>query len=109
MIRQITLSVMVPQCLDKPHVRRVKYVIAPVRAVQEMHPCLLVDEIARKILDYAPKRDQFSLAITCKAFAEPALDTLWHEQRSLVPLIRCMPQDLWIIKGSIRRVTRILV
>uniref|UniRef100_A0A5K1K0P3 Cell surface hydrophobicity-associated protein n=1 Tax=Ganoderma boninense TaxID=34458 RepID=A0A5K1K0P3_9APHY len=36
-----------------------------------------------------------ALAVTCKAFMEPALNVLWKSQRSLGPLVRTLPADLW--------------
>ncbi|KAF8139346.1 hypothetical protein K438DRAFT_1785764 [Mycena galopus ATCC 62051] len=36
-----------------------------------------------------------ALARTCKTFQDPALDALWRFQYSLVPALRCFPDDLW--------------
>ncbi|KAJ7175222.1 hypothetical protein C8R43DRAFT_599790 [Mycena crocata] len=36
-----------------------------------------------------------ALAKTCKAFSSPALDLLWMFQQSLMPLLCCMPPDVW--------------
>lgn len=68
-----------------------------------MHPCLNVQEILWIIFDSllndAPSRENtsalISLAITCHTFEHMALDILWRTQRNLVPLIKCMPTDLW--------------
>ncbi|KAJ6453440.1 hypothetical protein C8R47DRAFT_1168289 [Mycena vitilis] len=35
------------------------------------------------------------LARVCKAFQNPALNILWESQSSLVPALRCLPDDLW--------------
>ncbi|GBE80900.1 hypothetical protein SCP_0306210 [Sparassis crispa] len=35
------------------------------------------------------------MAMTCQAFKEPALDILWHNLITLVPLIQTLPQDAW--------------
>ncbi|KAJ7646262.1 hypothetical protein DFH06DRAFT_1300636 [Mycena polygramma] len=34
---------------------------------------------------------------TCKALQDPALDALWRTQTSIVPLLSCMPEDLFNI------------
>ncbi|KAF9465182.1 hypothetical protein BDZ94DRAFT_1254739 [Collybia nuda] len=68
-----------------------------------MHPCLSVQEILWIIFDSllndAPSRENkgtvISLAITCRTFENMALDVLWRTQVNLVPLIKCMPADLW--------------
>ncbi|KAF8142805.1 hypothetical protein K438DRAFT_1877402 [Mycena galopus ATCC 62051] len=48
-----------------------------------------------------------ALARTCKGFSStsPALDLLWMYQSSLMPLLKCMPGDVWDEDddGSIRR------
>ena len=36
-----------------------------------------------------------SMAVTCKAFTEPTLNVLWRSQRSLGPLVRTLPAELW--------------
>ncbi|KAH7924234.1 hypothetical protein BV22DRAFT_524876 [Leucogyrophana mollusca] len=36
------------------------------------------------------------LARTCRVFKDPALDALWSHLKSLEPLMRCLPEDLWI-------------
>jgi hypothetical protein len=38
-----------------------------------------------------------SLARTCKALQQPALDLLWHHQDGLIPLLKCMSNDLWYV------------
>ena len=40
-------------------------------------------------------RDVLSLALTCKAFLEPALDRLWRRQTTLFNLIKTLPDDSW--------------
>lgn len=62
-----------------------------------MHPCLTIDEILRNVFEHSPKSQLPALALTCRAFLEPCLDLLWHEQLSFVPLIQCMPTDLWTV------------
>ncbi|KAJ7190344.1 hypothetical protein GGX14DRAFT_483421 [Mycena pura] len=37
-----------------------------------------------------------TLARTCKAFQDPALDLLWsHQRNTMINLLMCMPNDLW--------------
>ncbi|KAH9922099.1 uncharacterized protein B0H18DRAFT_527284 [Fomitopsis serialis] len=38
-----------------------------------------------------------ALALTCRAFHEPALDVLWSLQEGLSHLVECLPTDLWTI------------
>ncbi|KAF8447224.1 hypothetical protein L210DRAFT_3757192 [Boletus edulis BED1] len=69
-----------------------------------MHPALYVEEILLEIFGhcydraghrmyyiYINKTDLPTLARTCKAFRDPALDILWAELYSLAPLIKCLP------------------
>ncbi|KDQ57885.1 hypothetical protein JAAARDRAFT_206673 [Jaapia argillacea MUCL 33604] len=63
-----------------------------------MHAALLVAEIFRIIVDEAYLLDPAhcaSLARTCRAFTDIALDALWAYQYNLAPLIMTMPSDLW--------------
>ena len=67
------------------------------------HRCLEIPEILGLIFDSilndAPsgesRRTVLALALTCHGFKDTALDVLWYTQTSLVPLIKCMPSDLW--------------
>ncbi|KAH7929497.1 hypothetical protein BV22DRAFT_130028 [Leucogyrophana mollusca] len=81
-----------------------------------MHRCLhitdILHKIASKIYDYPvdpssmdcfdipylrrARADLASLARTCRIFRDPALDSLWSFLKSFDPLIRCLPQDLWV-------------
>ncbi|KAH7924043.1 hypothetical protein BV22DRAFT_541321 [Leucogyrophana mollusca] len=78
-----------------------------------MHRCLhatdILYEIASKIYGYPgdpstmrmpvlrqARADLASLARTCRTFRDPALDVLWSFLNSFDPLIRCLPQDLWV-------------
>lgn len=78
-----------------------------------MHRCLEVAEILATIIDYvkvlphiAPfdggytpftegNHHLLQLAVTCRAFSEPALNALWRTQKSLLPLIETLPEDAW--------------
>ncbi|KAJ7123200.1 hypothetical protein C8R44DRAFT_785528 [Mycena epipterygia] len=68
---------------------------------------LQIIEIVHMICDeadtgshYYPQKILFSLATTSRMFSGRALDNIWREQRSLVPLVKCMPDTLWEEKGQ---------
>jgi len=67
---------------------------------QTMYPTILRDaDVTQKLLDAiieAPggRRSVSRLARTCKAFCEPALNVLWRELDSLVPIIALFPAHL---------------
>jgi hypothetical protein len=69
-----------------------------------MHPSLEIEEILRCIFEFVygdpllqPKRRSLAnLAITCRTFLRPALETLWFHLPSLGPLIMCLPEDAWV-------------
>jgi hypothetical protein len=64
-----------------------------------MHRCLLIPEIVSlfctELGNVGAKRSLAAFAQTRLAFSEPALDALWYELHSLIPLVQCMPCDLW--------------
>ena len=64
-----------------------------------MHRCLLIPEIARLICselrNVGARKSLAALAQTCLAISEPALDSLWYEIHDIIPLVKCMPPDLW--------------
>ncbi|KIJ08723.1 hypothetical protein PAXINDRAFT_120203, partial [Paxillus involutus ATCC 200175] len=64
-----------------------------------MHRCLQITEILLEIFEvvFTSKNrypDLAGLARTCRSFSEPALDRLWHNQPSLLPLVMCFPRDI---------------
>jgi len=65
-----------------------------------MFPPILRDaDVTQKILEAiidAPggRRSVSRLARTCKAFCEPALNVLWRELDSLIPIIALFPAHL---------------
>ncbi|KAJ7856884.1 hypothetical protein B0H13DRAFT_2576261 [Mycena leptocephala] len=80
-----------------------------------MHRCLQIDDIVAEIfLHLECRSDTYitpperkvnwralaALAITCRGFAERALDVLWQDQ-PLDHLLRCLPQDLLRLLRSI--------
>ncbi|KAJ7089107.1 hypothetical protein C8R44DRAFT_686666, partial [Mycena epipterygia] len=60
-----------------------------------MHHYLQISEVLRSICDQTSRGDLVSLARTCQAFRDPALDAVWHTLTSLVPLLRCLPPHIW--------------
>ncbi|GLB45700.1 hypothetical protein LshimejAT787_2600330 [Lyophyllum shimeji] len=76
-----------------------------------MHPCLNLTEIQAVIFGHLSNPDLqvngdplpdfatlASVARTCTAFTEVALDALWRDQTSLAPLLQVMPADLWLLR-----------
>ena len=81
-----------------------------------MHHALHIEEILLNIFSYChilvrrsrPRRARFrvtrryanvdlaTLARTCMAFKEPALDMIWAELDDLTPLVRCLPKESWV-------------
>ncbi|KAI0812295.1 hypothetical protein BC629DRAFT_1436394 [Irpex lacteus] len=63
-----------------------------------MHTCLQVEDIVHEIIkvfsDARDRRSITTVARTCKAFHEPAMDALWRKMDGLGPLLECMPGDL---------------
>lgn len=58
----------------------------------------LVAELSNMVLECLG-RDNLpsvvSLATTCRALYEAAMDALWAELQSISPLVKCLPQDAW--------------
>ncbi|KAK7468686.1 proteasome regulatory particle subunit [Stygiomarasmius scandens] len=67
---------------------------------QTMFPIILREpEVTQKLLEAilespGGKRSLSRIARTCKAFKEPALDVLWRELDSLIPIIGLFPSSL---------------
>ncbi|RDB14582.1 hypothetical protein Hypma_016418 [Hypsizygus marmoreus] len=76
-----------------------------------MHHCLHIPEIFARICgqcDYSLPWERHlhavvALARTCRAFYEPAIAHLWYDIDSLIPLVKCMPADLWAITTGFPR------
>lgn len=64
------------------------------------HKCLLIAELTQNIFKYVSEPDLVSLALTCQFFLNPALDLLWRKQDSLLPLLMCMPSNLWMLRDN---------
>jgi hypothetical protein len=62
-----------------------------------MHRALESEDIIYAILEHVKYSSTIlvNIAMTCSRLAGPALDILWREQPSMVPLIMCLPQDTW--------------
>ncbi|KAJ8580140.1 hypothetical protein M405DRAFT_847805 [Rhizopogon salebrosus TDB-379] len=67
-----------------------------------MHRALLVDDIVHAVLQNVTSSatDMVNFASTCSAVSFPTLNILWRMQSSLGPLIMCLPQDTWEIRGD---------
>ena len=61
-----------------------------------MHPALNILEIVVDVFSYLDKKTLRSLSRTSRSLREPALDLLWREQDSLIPLFKCLPQSRWV-------------
>ena len=64
-----------------------------------MHRCLQIDEIVRNMLAYVNRADCLSVAMTCHALLETALDEVWRSLTTIEPLLRCLPPGC-ISQGS---------
>ncbi|EPQ55500.1 hypothetical protein GLOTRDRAFT_93132 [Gloeophyllum trabeum ATCC 11539] len=75
-----------------------------------MHQCLQISEILCLIVKFISegriivpwegdnpiiRRDLLSLTLTCKTIHGVAVAALWKRQDSFVPLLKCLPSDLW--------------
>jgi hypothetical protein len=67
-----------------------------------MRRALLVDDIVHVVLQNVTSSamNMINFASTCSAVSSPALNILWRIQSSLEPLIMCLPQDTWEIRGD---------
>jgi hypothetical protein len=79
---------------------QVRLVLSRVTAyMPAMHKCLetpdLLEMICKVLKDDFGNHALSSLARTCRAFHEPALDILWNTLSSLVPLLKTFPPCLW--------------
>lgn len=59
-----------------------------------MHRCLNVDEILRLVAEnVAERHGLLDMALTCKTFHGPAIDTLWEDLPGLHPLLPLLAKD----------------
>ena len=54
---------------------------------------MVVNEIMRLICLYSNRRSLSRLARTCKNLHDPAIQALWSDLNSLVPLVLCLPAE----------------
>ncbi|KAI5896043.1 uncharacterized protein SCHCODRAFT_02531507 [Schizophyllum commune H4-8] len=68
------------------------------------HRCLGILDITQIICEDLFEEDYLaslsSLAATCSYISDTALDVLWKEQNSLVPLLRTLPENLLTVAGN---------
>ncbi|KAJ7168943.1 hypothetical protein C8R46DRAFT_995504, partial [Mycena filopes] len=69
-----------------------------------MHDALYIPELVNVICEFTSTFDSAqctptlaALARTHTTFRDPALDLLWRQMSSLLPLLQCFPPDLWTI------------
>ncbi|RDX53459.1 hypothetical protein OH76DRAFT_1222152 [Lentinus brumalis] len=65
-----------------------------------MHEALCISEILLHICAFADDRTLAVLARCCSPFHECATRVLWHHLRSLAPLVRCFPSNMWRERGG---------
>ncbi|KAG1816828.1 uncharacterized protein BJ212DRAFT_1480683 [Suillus subaureus] len=63
-----------------------------------MHSALQNFDIICTICSYVHRGSLPALASTCRVFERPALDVLWRNLRSVEPLVKCLPSDLFGIE-----------
>ncbi|TFK82127.1 hypothetical protein K466DRAFT_530844 [Polyporus arcularius HHB13444] len=71
------------------------------------HRALHIAEVLRHICGVADNRTLAILARTCRAFQEPAIQTLWRCLTDLIPLVKCFPPDAWMIEGNKMKFARL--
>jgi hypothetical protein len=84
-----------------------------------MHHCFHIEEILASIFEFVltdvgnqktyDKRSVLALVKTCRTFNGPALQVLWKNLFSPVPLFLIMPDDLWQMEESVNPAPRTLV
>lgn len=68
--------------------------VARIRRSATRHP-LETLEIFDLVCEFLGSPGRFSLALTCRAFEEPAMRVLWRELVSWEPLLQSLPPDIW--------------
>ncbi|EKM53836.1 uncharacterized protein PHACADRAFT_260380 [Phanerochaete carnosa HHB-10118-sp] len=76
-----------------------------------MHPLVAIDEIFQVILVNINERITLRcLALSCRAFYDPAMDELWADLEGLQPLVKCLPSHMVKkAKGTIAAVVSSMV
>lgn len=62
-----------------------------------MHRALYIVELVHQIASHTDTASLPGLASTCRAFQDPALDALWGDLPSVMPIVDCLPMHLWHI------------
>nr|GAT55157.1 predicted protein [Mycena chlorophos] len=73
-----------------------------------MHRCLQISEIILNVVAYLPQsRDLAAVALVCRAFEAPALDSLWREPGHdlLQHILGCFPDDLLEVFAALDKIT----
>ncbi|KAF8887135.1 hypothetical protein BD779DRAFT_1528264 [Infundibulicybe gibba] len=62
-----------------------------------MHQCLLIQEILQVICAHInyPRRDMLAVALVCRDFFDASMDQLWYHVSNLIPVLQCLPSDIW--------------
>lgn len=64
-----------------------------------MHRAMTILEVVEEVCYYlstgTSSRNALALAVTCKILHNPALNSLWKTQKSIIPLLSCLPDDLF--------------
>ena len=61
---------------------------------------LHIAEIASDICKHSSNTTLATLARTCKAFKDPALQELWRVLPNPIPLVQCFPPHVWTVEGD---------
>lgn len=64
-----------------------------------MHRLFQIDEVLREIFIHLGAHDLIHLTRTCKAFKDPAIDTIWLNAGSIPALVKLLPEGL-VIPGD---------
>lgn len=68
--------------------------------MSSMERTLQIVEIFRNICEFADKRTLAALARTCSPFHQTAIQSLWRVLPNLVPLIKCFPAGVWVVRDK---------
>ncbi|OCH93729.1 hypothetical protein OBBRIDRAFT_789933 [Obba rivulosa] len=75
-----------------------------------MHRCLRILDtylailrVLREDVDIEGLAALAVLARTCHVLSEPALDVLWEEPHCFADLVRCLPEDTWVLYETLGR------
>jgi hypothetical protein len=71
------------------------------------HKCFSIAELTSRIIadNIYEHDDLLHVALSCRAFLEPALDSLWCELNTLLPLLHLFPEDVFSYERNIPKVS----